>query len=118
METSYGIEAARAKLGDIAEHVRTTGETVDLTRHGRTVAVIGPANSVPPAPPRGTDATLYFPDGDSWHGCLPGVPHEGNTLTREVGHRAERWSVASVEWYVRDEGPAILHVYLAPTTEK
>ena len=43
-----GIERARAKLRDIADHVRDTGHIVELTRHGRTVAVIGPAEAVRP----------------------------------------------------------------------
>lgn len=57
MEKSYGIEAARAQLGEIADHAQRTGQTVNLTRHGRTIAVIGPAE--PEAPHRKAKIRTY-----------------------------------------------------------
>jgi hypothetical protein len=112
MEKSYGIEAARAQLGDIADHARTTGQTIALTRHGRTVAVIGPADTVTPL--RGVEATLLFPGGRDWGGQLPGVPQTGNTIRRENDRYEETWIVSDVEWYLNDERPSLLFVHLQP----
>ncbi|MYW49605.1 type II toxin-antitoxin system Phd/YefM family antitoxin [Streptomyces sp. SID161] len=117
MEKSYGIEAARAQLGDIADHARTTGETIALTRHGRTVAVIGPADVV--APRQGVSATLLFPRNDDQIVYLPGVPHPGDPIIRSTEIGEERWTVSKVEWYLRDDGHASLFLHLDPRrTEK
>ncbi|MFE7077744.1 hypothetical protein ACFU96_47500 [Streptomyces sp. NPDC057620] len=114
MEESYGIEAARPQLGDIADHTRSTGEVVRLTRHGRTVAVIGPARSVTPM--NGVEVTLLFPGGRDWNGQLPGVPHVGHTFRRENNQAEETWTVSDVEWYVgeEEEGGSLLFVHLQP----
>src|ERR1044072_7054127 len=77
MEKSLGIEAARARLGDIADHARTTGQVTALTRHGRTVAVIGPAHAVQPA--GRIKVTLYLGDDDQV--CvLPALPRIRESL--------------------------------------
>ncbi|WP_413754821.1 type II toxin-antitoxin system prevent-host-death family antitoxin [Streptomyces sp. MMBL 11-3] len=111
METSYGIEAARPRLGDIAEHVRDTGEVVELTRHGRTIAVIGPAGSV--TPHKGVEATLHFPVGRTWTGYLPGVPPIGHTVRRTSELGDETWIASDVESHLTDDG-ARLVVHLQP----
>lgn len=94
MEKSYGIEAARAQLGDIADHARTTGETIALTRHGRTIAVIGPAEAVKPA--QGIKVGLHFPHVD-WTVHLPVVPRKGEFVEWEdPEHGGGRWEVTEV----------------------
>lgn len=77
MEKAYGIEAARAKLGEIADHIRETGQIISLTRHGRTVAVVGPVESVRPA--QGVPVSLHFPHID-WTVNLPAVPRIGESF--------------------------------------
>jgi antitoxin (DNA-binding transcriptional repressor) of toxin-antitoxin stability system len=100
MEKSYGIEAARARLGEIADHARTTGETIGLTRHGRTVAVIGPATVVKPA--GSVEVTLHFPN-DDWTVQLPAVPRTGEIVDwADPGYGSTRWVVTEV---VHSVGP-------------
>lgn len=111
MEKSLGIEAARAKLGDIADHARTTGQAVALTRHGRTVAVIGPAAAVRPV--EGVEVTLYFPHRE-WVGRLPAVPRQGETVRRETQTGEETWVVSEVEWYLHLESEPTVSVTLDP----
>ncbi|MEW2266882.1 hypothetical protein [Streptomyces sp. NPDC047868] len=115
MEKSYGIEAARAQLGEIADHARATGEVISLTRHGRTVAVIGPARSVTPM--KGVEAILLFPGDRDWGGQLPGVPAVGHTVQRENERAEETWTVSRVEWYLADEGRSLLFVHLQPADD-
>src|SRR5688500_2944830 len=110
MEKAYGIEAARAKLGEIADHVRETGEIINLTRHGRTVAVVGPASTVTPR--QGVDACLMFPGWRDWHGALPGVPHPGDQITRDSDEGEQVWAVNKIEWTLNDNGTANLYVHL------
>ncbi|GAB3004604.1 hypothetical protein GCM10023080_082850 [Streptomyces pseudoechinosporeus] len=81
MEKAIGIEAARARLGDIADHARTTGQTTALTRHGRTVAVIGPAHAVQPA--GSVEVTLFLGDEDRTI-VLPAVPRIGDSFLVET----------------------------------
>ena len=110
MENAYGIEAARAKLGEIADHARTTGETIALTRHGRTVAVIGPAHAVKPI--QGVDAVLYM-GASEWMGRLPGVPSKGDSVFHDAEAGEERWVVADVQWHLDDSGDARLCIHLS-----
>lgn len=112
MEKSYGIEAARAQLGDIANHVRDTGQIVELTRHGRTVAVVGPTEAVKPA--EGIEVTFLLPaNKDAW-ARMPGVPRKGDVVRRENDNYEETWIVNQVEWYLNEDGGATLFAYLAP----
>ncbi|MET9909660.1 type II toxin-antitoxin system prevent-host-death family antitoxin [Streptomyces sp. NPDC006476] len=117
MEKSYGIEAARAQLGDIANHVRDTGQIIELTRHGRTVAVVGPAEAVKPA--QGFEVIFLLPANRETFERLPGVPRKGDIVRRENGQAEETWIVEQVEWRIDDAdadtiGEAMLFVYLAP----
>lgn len=116
MEKSYGIEAARAQLGEIADHARTTGETIALTRHGRTVAVIGPASAVKPA--GGVEVTLFFPH-DQYNCVLPAMPRTGEPFIQEVEVGSDdttemRWTVTEVQWHTSIDGPASVAVSLDP----
>lgn len=112
MENSYGIEAARAKLGEIADHARTTGQTVALTRHGRTVAVIGPAHSVQPA---GTvKVSLYVGDQDPESHVLPSVPRIGETFRMPDENF---YLVTGVQWNVEADGENDVDVLLDPVDE-
>lgn len=99
MENAVGIEAARARLGDIADHARTTGQVTALTRHGRTVAVIGPAHAVQPA--GSIKVTLWLGDEDKV--CvLPALPRIGETILVESGDDNEQdWLVTNIQWDVR-----------------
>ncbi|MEU4039760.1 type II toxin-antitoxin system Phd/YefM family antitoxin [Streptomyces collinus] len=112
MEKSYGIEAARAQLGDIADHARTTGETIALTRHGRTVAIVGPLQSVKPI--QGVEVTFLFPAGMDAGARLPGVPHKGDVVRRDNGQGEETWTVTEVEWRLGEEGGGTLYISLHP----
>lgn len=112
MEKSYGIEAARAQLGDIANHVRETGQIIELTRHGRTVAVVGPAEAVKPA--EGVEVTFLLPAyQDAW-GRMPGVPRKGDIVRRDNDKYEETWIVEQVEWRITEDGGGMLFAYLAP----
>jgi prevent-host-death family protein len=130
MEKSYGIEAARAKLGDIADHVRDTGQVIPLTRHGRTVAVIGPAGAAKPA--GGVEVTMYFPlflrhtvqlpDLYRRTCVLPALPRVGERFCEEVALGPDdameaQWDVASVDWCMRADGSAFVGVSLEPIDE-
>ena len=130
MEKSYGIEAARAQLGDIADHVRATGEVVQLTRHGRAVAVVGPAGAVKAA--GGVEVTLYFPlflrhtvqlpDLYRRTCVLPAVPRVGERFCEEVALGPDdametHWDVTSVEWHMHVDGSAFVGVSLEPIDE-
>jgi antitoxin (DNA-binding transcriptional repressor) of toxin-antitoxin stability system len=119
MEKSYGIEAARAQLGDIADHARTTGETIALTRHGRAVAVIGPAASVKPA--GGVEVTLFYPH-DQRTCVLPALPRMGESFVDDVelgpnDNTEMRWSVTEVQWYRSDDGSTSVGVSLDPVDD-
>src|ERR1044072_8759781 len=96
MEKSLGIEAARARLGDIADHARTTGQVTALTRHGRTVAVIGPAHAVQPA--GSIKVTLYLGDDDQV--CvLPALPRIGESFLVETADgNEEYWLATNIRW--------------------
>lgn len=112
MEKSYGIEAARAQLGDIANHVRETGQIIELTRHGRTVAVVGPAEAVKPA--EGIEVTFLLPaNQDAW-ARVPGVPRKGDIVRRDNDNYEETWVVSQVEWYLNERGGGMLFAHLAP----
>lgn len=106
MEKTYGIEAARAQLGDIADHARTTGEVVALTRHGRIVAVIGPAKDVKPE--QGVEVSLHFPHAD-WTMHMPAVPRQGEIVAWEDPDSGDeaRWEVTEVIHSASPEGAAI-----------
>ncbi|MFE0206974.1 hypothetical protein [Streptomyces sp. NPDC058985] len=119
MEKSYGIEAARAKLGDIADHTRATGRTVNLTRHGRTVAVIGPVDAVKPS--GGVEVTLYFPHAELTR-VLPVLPRKGETLVQDVELGPEEeteahWSVTEVQWHMSANGYTTVGVSLDPVDD-
>ncbi|MFD7922567.1 type II toxin-antitoxin system Phd/YefM family antitoxin [Streptomyces sp. NPDC059740] len=115
MENDLGIEAARAKLGEITDHVRTTGQTVRLTRHGRPVAAIGPVNAIQPA--GAVEATLYFPHTERTV-TLPAVPRIGETLHQTLEHDETSWRVTEVEWNLSwDEAPPTLGIILDPADE-
>lgn len=119
MEKSYGIEAARAQLGDIADHARTTGQTIALTRHGRTVAVIGPATSVKPS--GGVEVTLFYPH-DQRTCVLPALPRLGEIFVEEVafgeGEEDEAiWRVDEVRWHMATNGHTTVGVSLMPFDE-
>lgn len=115
MEKSYGIEAARGQLGDIANHVRDTGQIVELTRHGRTVAVVGPAEAVKAA--EGVEVIFLLPANHDDSARLPGVPRKGDIVRRENERYEETWIVEKVEWHLTDDGGAMLFAYLAPGDE-
>lgn len=112
METSYGIEAARAQLGEIADHARITGTVVELTRHGRTVAVIGPAEAVKPV--QGVEVTFLLPAGEDAWARMPDVPRKGEVVRRQNERAEETWMVAEVEWYLSDDGAGTPYVTLEP----
>lgn len=120
MENAVGIEAARARLGDIADNARTTGQVTRLTRHGRTVAVIGPANSIKPA--GGVEVTLYFPHTERT--CvLPALPHTGETLIQDVELSPEEsdeatWRVTEVQWHMSANGDMSVGVSLDPNDDR
>jgi antitoxin (DNA-binding transcriptional repressor) of toxin-antitoxin stability system len=112
MESSYGIESARAKLGEIADHARLTGQTIGLTRHGRTVAVIGPAHAVQPA---GTvKVSLYVGDKDPESHVLPAVPRIGDTFRMPDENF---YLVTGVQWNVEPDGENDVDVLLDPVEE-
>jgi antitoxin (DNA-binding transcriptional repressor) of toxin-antitoxin stability system len=117
MENAYGIEAARAKLGDIADHVRSTGQIIPLTRHGRTVAVIGPANAVKPA--GGVEVTLYFPHTERL--CvLPALPRTGEQLVWVLDNDDAdegTWNITEVQWHLSDVTGATVGVSLEPADD-
>jgi prevent-host-death family protein len=112
MEKSYGIEAARAQLGDIANHVRDTGQIIELTRHGRTVAVVGPAETVKPA--EGVEVIFLLPANQDASARLPGVPRKGDIVRRENDNYEETWIVSQVEWYLSESGGGLLLADLEP----
>jgi antitoxin (DNA-binding transcriptional repressor) of toxin-antitoxin stability system len=108
MEKSLGIEAARARLGDIADHARTTGQVTALTRHGRTVAVIGPAHAVQPA--GSVKVTLWLGDDDQV--CvLPALPRMGETFLVETATGDEdHWLVTNIQWDLRPGEEPVVNV--------
>lgn len=112
MEKSYGIEAARAQLGDIANHVRDTGQIIELTRHGRTVAVVGPAEAVKAA--EGAEVTFLLPANHDDAARLPGVPRKGDIVRRENEGYEETWVVEQTEWYLSENGGGMLFAQLTP----
>jgi antitoxin (DNA-binding transcriptional repressor) of toxin-antitoxin stability system len=116
MEKSYGIEAARAQLGDIADHARITGEVIALTRHGRTVAVIGPARAVKPA--GGVEVTLYFPHAERMS-VLPAVPRVGESLVWVLDDEGDEgtWDVSEVQWHLSEATGASVGVSLEPADD-
>ncbi|MEU5043133.1 type II toxin-antitoxin system prevent-host-death family antitoxin [Streptomyces griseorubiginosus] len=118
MESEYGIEAARAKLGEIADHTRDTGQVVRLTRHGRTVAVVGPANAVKPG--GGVEATLYFPHTERL--CvLPALPRTGEQLVWVLDNDDAdegTWDVTEVQWHLSEATGATVGVSLEPADER
>ncbi|MFH7340615.1 hypothetical protein [Streptomyces sp. KHY 26] len=115
MEKSYGIEAARAQLGDIADHTRTTGETIALTRHGRTVAVVGPATAVKPA--GSVEVTLHFTN-DDWTVQLPAVPRRGEIVEwADPGSGDTRWTVTEVVHSIGPDGDNTIGLALDPVDE-
>lgn len=106
MESEYGIEAARAKLGEIADHTRDTGQIIRLTRHGRTVAVVGPANAVKPG--GGVEVTLYFPHTERL--CvLPALPRTGEQLVWVLDDVADEgtWTITEVQWHLSVDGTTV-----------
>lgn len=107
MEKSYGIEAARAQLGEIADHVRTTGHTIALTRHGRPVAAIGPVAAIKPA--QGVEVRLFLGERDPWMCVLPALPRIGDSFLVEDKDGSEVfWTVVNVQWDLRpDEEPSV-----------
>jgi antitoxin (DNA-binding transcriptional repressor) of toxin-antitoxin stability system len=109
MESSYGIEAARAKLGEIADHARLTGQIIELTRHGRTLAVIGPTHAVQPA--GSIKATLYIEDNDPEPHVLPAVPRIGDTLRMPDGIL---FLVTEVQWNIEGDGASDVDILLNP----
>ncbi len=88
----------------------------ELTRHGRTIAVIGPKDTVTPR--RGVDAIMFFPGSREWRGVLPGVPHTGDQITIDSDAGEEYWAVSKVEWYLNDDRTARLFIHLGPTDER
>ncbi|MFD4797876.1 type II toxin-antitoxin system Phd/YefM family antitoxin [Streptomyces anulatus] len=107
MEKSYGIEAARAQLGDIADHARSTGQVINLTRHGRPVAVIGPVSAIKPL--AGVQVRLYLGDQDAVSYTFPDVPRIGESILVETPDGDEDfWDVVNVQWDIRpNEAPAV-----------
>ncbi len=115
MENAVGIEAARARLGDIADHARTTGQVTALTRHGRTVAVIGPAHTVQPA---GSVEVRLFVGDDDRVVVLPAVPRIGESFLIETADGDEEyWIVTNVQWDLRPEGETSVNVMLDPSED-
>ncbi|WGP08848.1 MULTISPECIES: type II toxin-antitoxin system Phd/YefM family antitoxin [Streptomyces] len=107
MEKSYGIEAARAQLGDIADHARSTGQVIKLTRHGRSVAAIGPVAAIKPL--AGVQVWLYLGDQEAVSYTFPSVPRVGESILVETADGNENfWDVVNVQWDIRpDEAPAV-----------
>ncbi|USQ89890.1 type II toxin-antitoxin system Phd/YefM family antitoxin (plasmid) [Streptomyces phaeoluteigriseus] len=105
MDDVMGIEAARSRLGEIADRAHTTGQTTHLTRHGRTVAVIGPAES---AKPVGAVKVQLVWDNKTFSCLLPGVPRVGETFVEEGagpdGDEELEWRVTDVRWRVAGAG--------------
>jgi len=117
MEKTYGIEAARAQLGEIADHARRTGQTVSLTRHNRPVAVIGPVGTVQPA--AGVEVWLLLGNQEAWTCNLPAVPRRGDSLLIESTDGDEDfWTVVNVQWDVRPGEPPSVNVIAELTTEQ
>lgn len=117
MENAYGIEAARAKLGEIADHARETGQIIGLTRHGRTVAVIGPADAVKPA--GGVEVTLYFPHADL-QCVLPALPRTGEQLLWVLDNDDAdegTWDVTEVQWHLSPNSTTV-GISLEPADER
>ncbi|MZE76803.1 type II toxin-antitoxin system Phd/YefM family antitoxin [Streptomyces xinghaiensis] len=113
MEKTLGIEAARARLGDIADHARTTGQVTHLTRHGRTVAVIGPAHAVQPA--GNVKVMLFVGDEDGRPCALPAVPRIGDTFRLFNDEDEDSfWLVVAVQWDLGPNGEAEVNVLLDP----
>lgn len=112
MENAIGIEAARARLGDIAEHARTTGQITALTRHGRTVAVIGPADAVQPSAM--LQVLVQFPDDD--HTVpMPALPRIGDYFEWTDDDGTESfWRVTDAIWSVSKNGLSIPGIELEP----
>ncbi|MYX14354.1 hypothetical protein GTY67_13205 [Streptomyces sp. SID8374] len=117
MEKSYGIEAARGQLGDIADHTRSTGEVISLTRHGRPVAAIGPVAAIKPLV--GVQVWLYLGDREAVSYTFPGVPRIGESILVETPDGNENfWDVVNVQWDIRpDEAPAVNVLANEPTKE-
>lgn len=119
MENAVGIEAARARLGEIADQSRTTGQITRLTRHGRTVAVIGPAHTVKPSV--GVEVTLHFPHTERT--CvLPALPRTGESFVEDVELRPgddteAHWNVTEVQWRMSDDGATTVGVSLDPADD-
>ncbi|MFJ3283376.1 type II toxin-antitoxin system Phd/YefM family antitoxin [Streptomyces halstedii] len=118
MEKSYGIEAARAQLGDIANHARSTGQVINLTRHGRPVAAIGPVAAIKPL--AGFQVWLYLGDQDAMSYIFPTVPRIGESILVETPDGDENfWDVVNVQWDIRpDEAPVANVLANEPAKEK
>ncbi|WP_030878678.1 type II toxin-antitoxin system Phd/YefM family antitoxin [Streptomyces sp. NRRL S-1868] len=115
MEESYGIEAARAKLGDIADHARTTGQVTALTRHGHAIAVVGPAPAVPPT--NGVEVVLFLGDRDDVR-RFPSVPHTGDTILVAAEDGTETsYLVTSVQWDLIPDGEVSVNIMCDPVDE-
>ena len=127
---SKNLGARAITRGDIADHVRATGEVVQLTRHGRAVAVVGPAGAAKPA--GGVEVTMYFPlflrhtvqlpDLYRRTCVLPAVPRVGERFCEEVALGPDdametQWDAISVDWHMRADGSAFVGVSLEPIDE-
>lgn len=112
MEKSYGIEAARGQLGEIADHARLTGQIIELTRHGRTVAVIGPADDVRPT--QGVEVNLFFPH-THWPVRMATVPRKGESIEWEDPENGlGRWEVSEVEYTAHPDQVGTIGIMLKP----
>ncbi|MEU0103324.1 type II toxin-antitoxin system prevent-host-death family antitoxin [Streptomyces sp. NPDC006267] len=115
MENSYGIEAARAQLGDIADHARATGQVINLTRHGRPVAAIGPVATIKPL---GVQVWLYLGDQEAVSCTFPDVPRIGESILVEAPDGNEDfWDVVNVQWDIRPKVPVVNVLAEEPTKE-
>lgn len=113
MENSYGIQEARARLGEIADHVRLSGEIVALTRHGRVLAAVGPVHSTRPVSK--VEVQLHFSDGRVRAAYLPEVPRVGESF-RDFHHDdgGDFWLVTEVQWDLLPSGASEVNVLLGP----
>jgi antitoxin (DNA-binding transcriptional repressor) of toxin-antitoxin stability system len=112
MSQEIGIEAARARLGDLADQASTTGQITHLTRHGKTVAVIGPVGAVQPR--AGIKLLLHFPHED-WEIETHSIPRKGERFewTSEDGIDGF-WTVSDVIWAASKDGLMSVGVDLDP----
>ncbi|MFD3970347.1 type II toxin-antitoxin system Phd/YefM family antitoxin [Streptomyces cyaneofuscatus] len=84
-----GIEEARKTLGDLANEVRYTGNTITLTRHGKPIAQLTPMETGMTVGTRVTIPDYAVPEDWACTGEITELNDETVVVLLDDGHRQE-----------------------------